>query len=289
MRLPFLTGSILPVWAAAAYEHQAIVSVWLDLSLVTLAAALLHLSSNLVNDYFDTEGTDRINRFRTPFSGGSRIILDGAMSARGVFFLALSLMALAGVIAIHFVYQGRPLVVVFGLAGALIGYFYSSRISNLMSKGWGEFCIFIAFGPLLTLGAGYALTGCIHPMQILVGAIPGYLITAVLWINQFPDYEADATTDKKNLVVRLGKAWARWPYVVLMCLPFPTIIALVSLRLLPFSTLAVILASPLVARALIVFLRVWNDPLRIVPAQALTIQCHLLVTALLALSLIVRV
>jgi len=288
MRLPFLTGSVLPALAAAAYAGRGTHLRLLDVAAVALAVAFLHLGSNLFNDYYDTDTTDRVNRFRTPFSGGSSIVLDGTLSARGVFLLSSALFVAAGLLAVYFTFRGRPLVWAFGLAGALIGFLYSSRVPQLMSRGLGELCIFVAFGPLLTLGAGYALTGQIDPIQLLVGALPGFHITAVLWINQFPDYEADSSTGKRNLVVRLGKARSRGTYIALMLAPFVAAPILALMQILPWSSVVLLFALPVVAKAVGVFRKEWDDPRAIVPAQGLTIASHLATTLLLTVGLWIR-
>jgi 1,4-dihydroxy-2-naphthoate octaprenyltransferase len=42
----------------------------------------------------------------------------------------------------------------------------------------------------------------------------------ILWINQFPDEEADKATGKHNLVDILGKENARWGYLLLLLAVF---------------------------------------------------------------------
>jgi len=284
MRLPFLTGSVLPVFAAGAYVALTRPVRLVDLLLFALAVASLHLGSNLFNDYFDSDTTDRINRFRTPFSGGSRIILDGTLSARGVAVLAGSLFALAPLLLINRLLTDRPLLLVFGLAAGAIGFLYSANPLRLSARGLGEVCILVNFGLLLALTTGYALTGTVDPALLVVGAVPGSLITAVLWINQFPDYEADSETAKRNLVVRLGKARSRWVYLALMLLPSVIVVALAAIRVWPATTLLVLLALPAVVGALRVCFRQWDDPRAIVPAQGLTILSHFLTTTLLAVG-----
>jgi 1,4-dihydroxy-2-naphthoate octaprenyltransferase len=288
MRLPFLTGSVLPVLAAAAWVRHTGHAIFPDVVPVVFAVAFLHLGANLLNDYYDTPGTDTINRYRTPFSGGSRVILDGVMSARGVMILSLSLFAAAGLIGVYFFAKGRVLVPAFGLAGAVIGTVYSARWPNLMGRGLGELCIFVAFGPLLSLGAGYAMTGTLDPMQLVVGALPGFLITAVLWINEFPDFEADSASGKRNLVVRMGKNRAKFLYPALMFAPYVVCGALAVAGLFPWLAALMVVALPLVVKAVGIFWRNWDDPRAIVPAQALTIQSHLAVSALLTVGLFFR-
>ena len=38
------------------------------------------MGANLINDYYDSFGSDPLNRHVTPFSGGSRVIQDRQMS-----------------------------------------------------------------------------------------------------------------------------------------------------------------------------------------------------------------
>ncbi len=72
VRLPFLTGSLLPVAAATAlaYLHGHTWNLLL-IGLTALGVTCLHLGVNLINDYYDAFGSDPLNRNVTPFSGGA--------------------------------------------------------------------------------------------------------------------------------------------------------------------------------------------------------------------------
>jgi len=62
-RLPFLTGSLLPVAAATALAYVTD-HTWnfLFFGLTALGVAALHLGANLINDYYDSFGSDPLNR-----------------------------------------------------------------------------------------------------------------------------------------------------------------------------------------------------------------------------------
>ena len=63
LRLPFLTGSLLPVTVATAlayWLHQTFNLGFFCLTLLGVAA--LHLGANLINDYYDAFGSDPLNR-----------------------------------------------------------------------------------------------------------------------------------------------------------------------------------------------------------------------------------
>jgi 1,4-dihydroxy-2-naphthoate octaprenyltransferase len=133
----------------------------------------------------------------------------------------------------------------------------------------------VCYGPLICAGTYLVQRGAI-PTRIVLLALPlGLLIAAFLWINEFPDYSADALSGKRTLVVRLGRPAAAWTFaglgmaaaVVMALLPAaglpPTVWlgGLAALRYVPAARTLV--ASP-------------EDTARLVPAQAMTLQAFLL-------------
>ena len=232
MRLPFLTGSLVPVLVVAAWWWGQGSMPW-DLLLLTLAGVgCLQSGANLINDFYDALGSDPINRHATIFSGGSRVIQDGRMSRRGVGVLAVGFFVAAGACGGMVAAMDRPWALFVGAAGLAGGWLYSAGPLALMSLGLGEACIFILFGPLLTWGVGYVLSGELWAVAWWLGLPQAWQIAAVLWINQFPDMAADAAAAKNNLVVRLGLAKSRVVYAAIMLAPFPSL-ALAGARLGP--------------------------------------------------------
>lgn len=287
LRLPFLTGSLLPVAVAGAlaYRDQGIWSPRL-LGLTFLGVAALHLGANLLNDYYDSFGSDPINAHVTPFSGGSRVIQSGELSADTVRFMAFLFLALGGVCGLALIFLGRPWVAVLGTLGFLAGYIYSASPVQLMSAGLGEAAIFLAFGPLLTWGTYYVQTGSLKLVGLAVGLPLAFLITAILWINEFPDLKADAEAGKNQLVVRLGLRHARRVYAALMLAPFASIFFLLEAFRLPDLLVAALVALPLAVKAIRVAWRVPPTEPEFIPAQALTIQTHALVGLAMTLALL---
>ncbi len=286
LRLPFLTGSLVPVLQAGAQAYLDGVSNGLSLLLVLIGVGALHTAGNLINDYFDTPASDKVNRYPTPFSGGSRVILDDLLSARWVWWASTASFALAVAIGLVFVFSGRPYVAVVGLLGLLAGLLYSANPTQFMSRGLGEITIFFAFGPLITWGTYYVLTNQFTTPAFFLGFPLGFLITAIIWINEFPDYQADKAAGKRNLVVRWGLASSRWIYVLLMLLPFLFLIFLTGVQGLPVWILLGWLALPLALKGVGILWREYNNPEKIVPAQALTIQTHLALGLMMVLGLL---
>ena len=244
-RVPFTSASIFPMLAIAAYYAglgDGLFSVT-SLLLAVFGVLLLHLSSNVFNDYFDvSDGTDEANNeYFQPggaaITGGSRAIELGIITLNKTKTVATSLL-LASLLVAGFLFYNIYQVtgatsnvegaLAIGLSGLFLGYFYTARPLRLVARrGLGELAIFLAFGPLLTLGTGYAISaetiGFLSSefyMLLSLGVPFGFLTTNILYINQFPDAESDAKTGKNHLVVTLGKKAARWGYLVILSLAF---------------------------------------------------------------------
>ncbi|MFZ2088962.1 MAG: prenyltransferase [Desulfobaccales bacterium] len=285
VRLPFLTGSLTPVVMVAALLsfRGAWEGFWYFL-LTILGVAGLHTGGNLINDYYDSFGSDPINKFATPFSGGSRVIQKGELSAEFVRNLAYACLGLGVACGLILIYYGRPGVALLGLFGLAAAYLYSASPVQLMSKGFGELTIFLAFGPVLTLGSYYAMTGKMAPEGFFVGLPLAFLITAILWINEFPDLEADTAAAKEHLVARLGLKKSRLVYTGLMLAPFVSLPFLVEIFDLPGHLFAGLVALPLAVKAV---REIWQtDPIEeeFVTIQALTIKTHFLLGVSLTLA-----
>ena len=244
-RVPFTSASIFPMLAIAAYYAglgDGLFSVT-SLLLAVFGVLLLHLSSNVFNDYFDvSDGTDEANNeYFQPggaaITGGSRAIELGIITLNKTKTVALSLLAASLLVAGILFYNIYQLTgatynvegaLAVGLLGLFLGYFYTARPLRLVARrGLGELAIFLAFGPLLTLGTGYAIStetiGFLSSefyMLLSLGVPFGLLTTNILYINQFPDAESDAKTGKNHLVVTFGKKAARWGYLVILSLAF---------------------------------------------------------------------
>lgn len=287
LRAPFTSASALPALMAAAWAWQRGQDFsWLRAVLAVAGAAVVHLAANVLNDYHDWDESDRINRFATPFSGGSRSRLEGLVARRTFLVLGIVLLVAACGLAAGLVALGRPWVPLIGLAGALGGIIYSARPLQLAGRGLGELVIFICFGPLITLGTGYAIEGVFALHYALVGLPMGFLVANILWINEFPDIEADGKAGKRTLVVRLGSSRARWGYVTLVAGFALSVAALWLASILPVWSLACLLTLPLAVKAVRNLWPHHADPEKLLPSQAATIQMQaaagLLLTATIA-------
>ena len=232
-RMPFTSASLLPIGAVGAYfagVGDGLFSI--PLFVLTFFGILIaHLAINVFNDYFDyKDGTDDANtEYFQQISGGSRAIELGLISLNGTFKLAVILTLIALAIGAYIFLNVNPLnskyVLQILLSGLLLGYFYTARPLRLVARrGLGELSIFLSFGPLLTLGTGFAIfngdfANSEHFVNCMLIGIPmGILTTNILLINEFPDMKSDAMTGKNHLVVTFGKKISSWIYLFFLIL-----------------------------------------------------------------------
>ncbi len=292
-RLPFLTASLIPVLIGATWAlitRPLSPFPWLLFFLTLFGAAALHVAANTFNDFFDwTSGTDKVNNdYFLPFSGGSRSMELGLISENGMLKVGLVSLGLASVFGLAVMFLNKqPLLILFGLAGAFSGYFYTAPPLRLVArKGLGELLIGLNFGPLVTAGTVMALTGQVTWEDFAIGLPVGLLTTAIIWINQFPDEDADRISGKHNLVVVLGKERARWGYVFLLVAAFGLGIAGVLTGLFPYGTLIMLGALPLAFSAIRILFQHYEDR-ELVTANAKTINLQLIAGLLNAAGILI--
>jgi 1,4-dihydroxy-2-naphthoate octaprenyltransferase len=293
LRAPFLAGSVAPVIIGSCLALTENQFSFFNSLIAVIGVSSLHLAANLMNDYYDARGSDPINLRVTPFSGGSRVIQEGEIGPFAILTMSVLFLIIALAMALIMVYAGKPLVIPLGLLGLFAGWAYSAPPLQLMSRGWGEIIIFLAFGPLVTLGAYYVNAGSMSLEAFAIGFPQGFLITGVIWINQFPDYEADKSAEKKNLVVLLGTAISRYLYCLIMILSFISIILLVSMMGITYLIMLAFISFPLAFKAMMIVWKKHLDYEALIPAQAMTIQTviaqGLLLSFGLFLSLLINV
>ena len=207
MRPKFFPASVLPVLAGSAWGFMVAGQFdFLVFILALLATVCVHAGGNVLNDVGDDSGgTDRQNEDRIyPYTGGSRFIQTGIMSAGAMSRLGVSLLGVAAIAGLILLLSKGIMVLWFGLAGVLLAVLYSLGPVRLASLGLGELAVGIAFGVLPVTGAAWLQSGSLG-LEVLLFSIPvSVWVTAILLINEVPDIAADGATGKRTLPVRLG-------------------------------------------------------------------------------------
>ncbi|MDI7261169.1 MAG: prenyltransferase [Thermodesulfobacteriota bacterium] len=206
-RVPFLSVGILPLFLgfilAWRWGYRGPIGLYL---LATVAVILIMWMTYYLSEWNDLEG-DRLNRNFSPFSGGSRILVEGLFPLQVALFLGYGCLvgAILTGIYLYFGYQTGPWTLLLGGVGIFSGFFYSGRPFQWAYRGLGEIFIGFCYGWLPIASGFYLVAGFFNAQLFLLSLPVGLSIFNVILINEFPDEEADRAIGKKNLVVRFGK------------------------------------------------------------------------------------
>lgn len=208
-KISLTSAACLYVGVSVAVAEEPVAWDWF--AVTALVFFCMEVSKNAWGDVFDWDsGTDRFvtSEDRTEFSGGKRVLVDGLLNRRQTWGIAAGMAALgvAGGLAIVLFREFDALW--FGVAGAVIGWSYHGPPFQLVYRGWGEIDVVLVYGPVMALMTYVIQTGAWSWRVFWLSLPLGLVIAAFLWVNEFPDHDADRRAGKRNLVVRLGKRTA---------------------------------------------------------------------------------
>lgn len=240
-RPPFFVATLIPLvigWLLAR-EHGWHPARFL---LVLLACFIVHLATNLANDYFDyIQGTDSGDAI-----GGSRVIQENkitpALLGRVIFLLYF----LAFLISLSIVLGLR----LYGLAPLILFSFFSSLFYvappiRYGYHGLGELFVALNMGPIMVVGTYWVVAGRPSWEALYVSVPIGLMVASILYYQSLPDMATDAAAGKRTLAVRLGRSGAFRGLIILLLVIYGTIIALVGAGIISFPALFCLLTLPL--------------------------------------------
>ncbi len=286
-RPPFLVVTLIGALLGYATAYATGVPMQIAVALLALALGLVvHAAVNVLNDYYDAlNGTDAINTARVyPFTGGSRFIQNGVLTTAQTarYGWILIFVAVVGGLALTN-YAGLGLIAI-GLPGLLIGWAYSAPPLALNSRGLGEPCVAAGFA-LVVIGSDFVMRHGFSAEPVIASLCYALLVTNILYINQFPDREADECAGKRHWVVRLGAQRATYGYYLIGLCAYGWIVAMVAGGWLPAVALFGLGAAPLTFMAARILARHAEAPAQLTPALKLTIAAALVHGVLLSLAL----
>jgi 1,4-dihydroxy-2-naphthoate octaprenyltransferase len=242
----------------------------------------LHASVDLLNDYWDHKrGIDSATK-RTKFSGGTGVLPENLLTPRTVYIAGIIFLILGASIGAYFVaIRGITIAVILSFAVVAI-YFYSTRIVN---AGLGE--LFVAIkGAMIVLGTLYVQNAVLEPAALYGGAIVGILSATVLFINSFPDYEADRSKGRHTLVIILGRKTASAIFPIFIIAAYALIVGGIFLGFTKIYSLISLASIPLAIKSILSLRKEPQSIEKLVPAMASAVTYSRITGFLLAISYI---
>lgn len=194
------------VGALAATGSSAVLATaayWIGLCFLCFleAATVLH------NEYADYE-TDRVNTFAGPFTGGSRVLVEGDLSFAEVRAGIVAALVLAGTFGVAAAVLGDGATLAVGgvaLALSVLALGYTLPPLELSYRTLGELDV-AATHTIGVILLGYVLAGgaWTDPRPWLLG-LPFFLaVLPSITLAGVPDLEADRHAEKETIAVRFG-------------------------------------------------------------------------------------
>lgn len=218
-----------------------------------------------------------------PFSGGSGILPRGLLEPRRVLIFSLICLLLGLSIGVYFTLTVGWVILPITTLAALSVCFYTTHLSH-----WylGELFTGLNFGPLMSLGGYLILTGRLSLSPILSGVVAGILIGTLLFLNEFPDLEADRAVGRRNLVILLGLRRASKVYVVLIASAYLWVILHIIAGRMPFTMLITLATLPLALKASLGVLRHHDELELLIPSMRMNVLLVLMTTLATTLGLL---
>jgi 1,4-dihydroxy-2-naphthoate octaprenyltransferase len=250
--------------------------------LACLGLLLAHISVNTLNDYFDYKSGIDLEVKRTPFSGGSGILPPGALKAKQVLWLGTGSLLLAVPIGVYFVlvsgWQLLPLLVVAALCIVLYTPF-------ILRTYWPEWAPGLGMGALPVMGAYFIQTGQ-YTWPLVIASVPSFiLVHNLLFINEFPDVEADSKHGRRTTPIVIGRAKSSIVYSALTASVYLWIIGTVAAGVAPVYCLIALLTLPFAIKAIRGSFH-YREMDKLVPALANNVMVVLLTQLLLGIGYI---
>jgi 1,4-dihydroxy-2-naphthoate octaprenyltransferase len=203
---------------------------WAWLLVTALALFCMEVAKNAWGDIYDYDsGTDLAVKpeDRTDFSGGKRVLVEQLLTRRQTWIITFAFGGTGVALGAAIVFLQAPIAIWLGAVGLALGWSYHGPPLQLAYRGLGELDVVLCYGPLISLST-YAIQTNSLSLDVVWLSLPlGLFIAAFLWVNEFPDHDADAACGKNNLIVTLGKQraarWLPWIYlagfVLLLLIP----------------------------------------------------------------------
>ena len=244
---------------------------------------LLHIAVNVLNDYFDYRSGIDLEVKRTPFSGGSGILPAQLLTPKAILRFGIICFLLATPIGIYFVIRRGWLLLPLLIIGAICVLVYTTHLTKL---GWPEWAPGLGLGALPVLGAYFVQSGR-YTLPTVIASVPSFiLVHNLLFLNEFPDLEADRKGGRRTLPIVLGKAKASKVYAALTILVYVWIVCGVAARLMPTFALIALLTLPMGVKAIRGALN-YGEEAKLLPALGNNVFVILITQLLLGIGYII--
>jgi 1,4-dihydroxy-2-naphthoate polyprenyltransferase len=238
---PFtFAGSVIPVTlgAVAAMRETSFQAGYFILSI--LAIVSLQAGVNLQNDYDDY--SNKVDTIDSQLSSG--VIIQNLLKPEEVLLGSRISMLLGILIGLYLTMQKGVFILIIGIIGVLVAYFYTGKPLTLKYRGLGAPFVFILFGPFMVIGSYYVQAQRVSISSVLLSVPVGLLTTAILHANDIRDICLDQKAGIKTLSILVGERYSHKIYNAFLLISYAAIILMVIYRVIPYLSLVCFATIP---------------------------------------------
>ena len=201
---PVIVGASL---AVAEKNFDAFSSV-----VALLCSILIQVATNYTNDLYDhLKGADTKERV-----GPKRALNEGWVTTTQMKTAIYLTFGTAFLMGLYLVYIGGPFILAIGILSIIAGFMYTGGPFPLAYNGLGDLFVFLFFGFVGTIGTYFINTSTVSSQALLASIPVGALVTNILVVNNYRDFEQDRKAGKRTLAVMFGKNFALGEYLTLL-------------------------------------------------------------------------
>ena len=253
--IPITTLNFLVVFVYALFNNGNITTG----ILAYIGVSLVHLATNLSDDYFDYKKLINNSDFCAK-DCKCAYLRDGRATICDLRNTIIIMISVAGLIGLILFFMAGFYVILFALAMLPIAVFYS----KLSSKGLGDLAVITAYGPLMYGGVYYVMTKSLCAEVFILSLACAIIVETVLYAHMLMDFKDDIDANKTTLCTKLKTPQNALKFLLglyICAYIFMTIFAQVSNN---YNVLITLMIVPLVIK-LYKSLKLYNQDSSILP------------------------
>ncbi|MCD6113212.1 MAG: prenyltransferase [Bacteroidales bacterium] len=211
--IPFLMACITGLVPALQINH-----LWISSIIIFIEIFLFAMFVNLSNDYFDYKsGIDKLkfkkdNELQEKLYGkvlnetvywkGNAIDI-GYISQKQLKIVLFIIAGLLLILSIPLIINLGYIVLILGLSGFFLSFFYTAPPLSLSSKGLGEVDVFLSFS-MISFFSYYVQVQEFNLLVLLLSLVVGLGTFIMRFVDEMTGFEAHKIIGEKDISVRLG-------------------------------------------------------------------------------------
>ena len=212
-----LPAAVAPVLVGTAAAVEATDDIRVGAFIAAIVGSIfIQVGTNLANDYSDARrGADSADRL-----GPVRVTSSGLVAPRRVLVATWVAFGVAVTAGIYLITVAGIVILIVGVASILAGVLYTGGPRPYGYEGLGELFVFLFFGLVAVNGSYYVQLERLDWLPFGLSLAVGFLVTAILVVNNVRDIETDQRAGKRTLAVRIGRPRTRQLYAALLAAAF---------------------------------------------------------------------